>query len=265
MQTEEQKTWKELFQNLSFRHWMSLIWGLTIYVMCIATLFHVGRFLFHAQPRFFWPDYVPVESWATSLVVDLLLIFLFCGQHSFMASSLMKDIWNNSNVQLFQRSTYTLATAVVLEILVSFWKPIEYVMWDWGSSWDSTLFIIYICGWFLILLETLMMDHFELLGLKQIYFAVQGWNEPMKYKNNLVETLYSHSRHPILLGLLIILWSTPVMTVDHFFLCLVFIFYELLWNNIDKDDIQYVEDSLKNDIHLILQQRPNKVNNLLGH
>ncbi len=51
-------------------------------------------------------------------------------------------------------------------------------------------------------------------------------------------------RHPIFLGIFIVLWVTPVMTLDRFLLAFALSVFLLMGNRVDQEDIKYVEDQL---------------------
>jgi len=63
-------------------------------------------------------------------------------------------------------------------------------------------------------------------------------------------------RHPIVLAMVVALWSTPVMTIDRFILALGFTIYPLVSNHIDEQDVQYVEDQLTQEIIKVIQKKP---------
>ena len=70
---------------------------------------------------------------------------------------------------------------------------------------------------------TLIANHFELLGLRQAWLYATGRPyTPVDFKRHWV---YSYSRHPMMLGLLIIFWSTPDMTVTRLVLVISLTIY----------------------------------------
>ena len=64
-----------------------------------------------------------------------------------------------------------------------------------------------------------MINHFDLFGLKQVYDHWKG-NRPGPAKFT-VRFFYGFVRHPIMLGFLIAIWATPVMTVGHLLFSIV--------------------------------------------
>jgi hypothetical protein len=63
-------------------------------------------------------------------------------------------------------------------------------------------------------------------------------------KNEAAQKLYADMRHPIVLATLLVLWVTPVMTIDRFLLALGTTTYLILGNQIDEEDVNYVEAQL---------------------
>lgn len=55
------------------------------------------------------------------------------------------------------------------------------------------------------------MDLPEILGIKQIYYDIQGLNEPYLYKARSLNRLLSNIRHPSFVGFSLIFWITNLM------------------------------------------------------
>ena len=75
------------------------------------------------------------------------------------------------------------------------------------------LWVVNALGWVGVPLTTFMIDHFELVGLKQAFarfrrvsFQRRGFVSPL---------LYRYLRHPMMSSLLVGLWVTPRMTIGH--------------------------------------------------
>lgn len=67
-----------------------------------------------------------------------------------------------------------------------------------------------------MLFTTLVANYFELLGIRQARLYATGRPyTPLEFKRHWV---CRYSRHPMMLGLLVVIWATPDMSVS----CLVF-------------------------------------------
>ena len=151
---------------------------------------------------------------AQALVVDLALIALFGIQHSVMARPAFKQRWTQMVPTSVERSTYVLAAAIVLGLLLQFWHTIDGTIWDVrGSAVAPVIWAVFGIGWAVLLLSTFLINHFELFGLTQAWFHGRTREQaPPQLREPL---FYRYVRHPLYLGFVIAFWATPYMTMSH--------------------------------------------------
>ncbi len=158
---------------------------------------------------------------------DIALLSLFGLQHSVMARAGFKAWWTRIVPSHVERSTYVLASAVVLAFAMWQWQPVAGVVWQVeAASASYLLWGAFGFGWALIFLATFLTDHFDLFGLRQVYLNfVRKTYTHVPFRTLFV---YRYVRHPMMLGLLIAFWSVPTMTLGHLVFSVVFSLYVLI-------------------------------------
>jgi len=148
------------------------------------------------------------------LVLDFLLLVAFALQHSVMARSSFKARWMRIIPVVAERSTYVLATGLVLAPLLALWQPMPAIVWSVETPilrWS--VLGVALAGWAYLLAASFAINHFELFGLQQVYQALRG--RPLTRVPFRERWMYRFDRHPIMTGILIGIWVTPAMTLDH--------------------------------------------------
>lgn len=164
---------------------------------------------------------------AAALAINVALLSLFAVQHSGMARRGFKRMITKLVPKEMERSTYVLATCSVLAALFVYWEPMPTVIWEVESVAGAVaLQALSLLGWAIVALATINIDHFDLFGMRQTWFATIG----KQYRDLGFRTpgLYKWMRHPIQTGFLIAFWATPTMTYGHLLfagMCTGYIFF----------------------------------------
>ena len=172
-----------------------------------------------------------------SFLNNVLMITLFGLQHSLMARKTMKQLWGALIPPVLHRSTYVLASSVMLMVVFMQWIPMKYKIWNLAKTPVGTvLLIISLSGWLLALGSTFLKDHFKRYGLRQAYnfFHDQETQEDPLWS---MPGLYQYVRHPIAFGLLIAFWFTPTMTVGHLIFTLGMTTYLVVGTTLVDEDL----------------------------
>lgn len=202
------------------------IYGVVAYVIfLIAFLYAIG---------FVGNIWVPksIDSGAEiavlkAILIDALLLSIFALQHSIMARPVFKKWFISVFSRAIERSTYVLLSSVVLGLMYWQWQPLTTLVWKSDSKIITTMLLgLFFLGWFIVLLSTFMINHFELFGLKQIFDNLKNKQTPNpRFQTNY---FYKMVRHPIMLGFIIAFWATPTMTVGHLMFAVVTTLYILI-------------------------------------
>lgn len=182
-------------------------------------------------------DSAPTHSLGLALLIDLGLLSLFALQHSGMARPAFKRWLTRFIPAAAERSTYVLLSTVCLALLMWFWSPLGGVVWQVTSRWaELTLIALYFASWALLFYATVLIDHFDLFGLRQVWSALRGTTLPeLRF---VTPALYRIVRHPIYLGWLGIMWFTPSMTVSHLAFAVGGTLYILLGVKLEEADLE---------------------------
>jgi protein-S-isoprenylcysteine O-methyltransferase Ste14 len=217
------------------RRFSILLYGAVSYVVFFASFIYaigfVGNF---ATPTVL--DGEPTRPFVQAMLINLALLAGFALQHSVMARPAFKRRWTRIIPAAAERSTYVLASSLLMFGLFAFWQPMGGEIWNVGDPVGrSVLHGLYALGWALLLYSTFLINHFDLFGLRQVWLEFRGrpytklrFNEPV---------LYGIIRHPIYLSWMIIFWATPTMTVAHLVFAVMTTAYMLVAIPLEERDL----------------------------
>lgn len=179
----------------------------------------------------------PASDLLTALTVDILLVSLFAIQHSIMARPWFKRALVKYWPDAIERSLYVAMSALALYLLFRFWLPIPAILWQVESAtWRMVTWAIAGFGWGIVLLSTFLINHFELFGLRQIWFDWKGKTMPQQSFRQ--PFFYKLVRHPIYTGFLIAFWATPDMTAGHLVFSLAMTLYIFIGIRYEEKDLR---------------------------
>jgi protein-S-isoprenylcysteine O-methyltransferase Ste14 len=202
-------------------------------IFLVSAIYAIGFF-----GNFVVPSSIDVGAPAgpgEAVVINLLLLGLFAVQHSVMARPAFKR-WTASILPgAYQRSTYVLLSSLILLLLFAEWRPIPAPVWQFGGPAAWLMIAIYWLGWIVVFGSTFMIDHFDLLGLRQAVFALRGAELPgQTFRTPL---LYRIVRHPLMLGFILVFWATPAMTTGHLLFAFMSTAYILVALQLEERDL----------------------------
>jgi protein-S-isoprenylcysteine O-methyltransferase Ste14 len=182
----------------------------------------------------------------SAFMINLMLMGLFGIQHSLMARPRFKRWWLTIISEPLERSTYVLFSCLAIILLCGYWQPLPQVLWQVDNAVGHTLLLgLFWGGWLFSLYASFLINHFDLVGVRQVYCYWQGQEYvPLPFK---IVSVYKYVRHPIMLGTLIGLWVTPKMTVGHLLLSTGFTLYIFIGVYFEEKDLEALYGKVYND------------------
>ena len=163
----------------------------------------------------------------TSTSLNFALLTLFAVHHSVMARSWAKRWLATWFPESLERSLYVATAGLLLLLQLWFWQPLPQPIWHIESvAVRALVWLVFAVGVTLSAASTFAFDHAHLFGLRQAFsdWRKTGVMEPEFH----TPWLYRQARHPMQLGILLFLWSTPTMTLGQLQLALGFTAYILV-------------------------------------
>lgn len=214
---------------------LAFLYGVICYGVFFLTFLYLIGFVSNlVVPRSI--DVGPATDPGLALLINIGLLALFGVQHSVMARPGFKRRWTRIVPRPIERSTYVLIASAVLIFLFWQWRPMTTTVWSVESpAGQAILWTIFGAGFFLVLLTTFMINHFDLFGLRQVWLHMR--QKPYSQVGFTVRYLYRFVRHPLYLGFLLAFWATPRMTVGHLVFALGMTAYILIAVRYEERDL----------------------------
>jgi protein-S-isoprenylcysteine O-methyltransferase Ste14 len=218
-----------------YRTWY-LLFATFVYLIFFATFLYLPLFV----ADLFVPKTINSGNEGNlfaALAVNLGLLSAFAVQHTIMARPAFKSWWTKWVPESIERSVFVLAASVILILTFIFWQPMTAIVWKVDNIvLQTVLWTLFFGGFFLALYSSLLIDHFELFGLRQAWNAWRGVELPPPEFQE--KSLYRYVRHPLMSGLLLMVWSAPTMTVGRLFFNLVITLYVFVGTALEERDLQ---------------------------
>lgn len=217
------------------RRRLFFIYGATAYVLFLGVYAYMAGFLGNVWvPKSI--DSASGEPVAAAVFINLALLALFGVQHSVMARPAFKRIWTRIIPEPIERSTYVMASNAVTILLMWQWRGMDQVVWHVEQpALRAAIWSLFAAGWLLVPAVTMMIHHFDLFGMRQVWLHLRGREcESLPFRTPL---LYKHVRHPLYIGWMIFFWATPTMTVGHLLFAGVLTGYMVLVVRFEERDL----------------------------
>ncbi len=213
----------------------ALVYGTASYAVSLATVLYTIGFLGNMLVPKSIDSGTPFPL-ADAVPVNAGLLGLFALQHSIMARRGFKAIWTRIVPKPVERSTYVLSACGVLLLLFWQWRSVPEPVWRVEHGTGVLILTgLFWLGWGIVVLSAAMIDHFDLFGLRQTCARFKRRKSPPDRFRT--PGFYRFVRHPLMLGLVIAFWATPVMSAGHLMFSVAATGYILLAIPLEERDL----------------------------
>ncbi|MEO0913954.1 MAG: methyltransferase, partial [Pseudomonadota bacterium] len=148
-----------------------------------------------------------------AVAINLGLIFLFGFLHSLLARERAKRLLLKVLPAAAERSTFVVQSSLCLALAMWQWQPLGGTIWHLEGAAAVPAYLVFAIGAGIVLWSTFLIDHFELFGLRQIWSHLR--QQPMPEAEFRTPALYRIVRHPMQLGVILLVFATPHLTLGH--------------------------------------------------
>ena len=157
------------------------------------------------------------KSFVGALQMDIALIMVFVIPHTVLASPVTKKAMGLP--KSIERAFYVMQSQLLVHAQMHFWQNFEGPkLWDVSANTTATsaIYAVFMFGFVFLLTSTFALDHFDLCGLSQAFGfdinAKLGLSAKTNKHGIVSRAHYNIVAHPIMTGMMIGCWATPVMS-----------------------------------------------------
>ncbi len=216
------------------KRWSFFVYGIFCHLLFLVTFAYLVGFVGNlVVPKSI--DSTPTDP-LPAIVCDLLLVVLFGLQHSVMARPWFKRSWTRLVPEPIERSTYVLLSCVAVGLMMWQWRSLDAIVWNVENPvGGGLLWALFASGWLLVPFVSLMINHFDLFGTRQVWLYLRG--RPFTSLPFRTPLLYNRIRHPLYVGFALALWATPTMSLGHLLFAGALTGYMILAAQIEERDL----------------------------
>jgi len=190
------------------------LYGVLAYVLFLVVFSYMAGFLLSILvPKAINDPAGVTVGLGAAVAINLGLIAVFGFFHSLLARERVKQALRKVLPAAAERSTYVVQSSLCLALAMWQWQPLDGTIWVVEGLGAGRFYALFAVGAGLVLWSTFLIDHFELFGLRQIWSHLRG--QPMPEPEFRTPALYRLVRHPMQLGVVVLLVATPHMTLGH--------------------------------------------------
>jgi protein-S-isoprenylcysteine O-methyltransferase Ste14 len=191
------------------RRFLYLVYGSLAYLLFVGTwAYFIGFLSGIGVPKSI--DGGPATGRLATVAWDIGLLAIFFTHHSVMARSGAKRLLTKAISPVVERATYVLVASLALDLLFWRWRPLPAVVWQAQGLGRLVVLVGFWTGVILALVAAFTIDGFDLFGLRQVLVHFRG--RAPKRAAFATPGLYRLVRHPLMTGILLSLWSVPIMS-----------------------------------------------------
>ncbi len=209
-----------------------LLYGSLCYLVLVATVAYAIGFFGNAELTNTL-DGIPARPLLSSILLNASLLMLWFVQRNAFSNASFQQ-WMRRKIPLpLHQCTHVMLSCLYLLFLMWLWQPVGGLVWSVENSIAQTILtILYLAGWGTVIVGSFLANHFEWTGLRRLWAYYK--NKNLKPRPMQMPGFYKLVRHQIFLGMFLILWSTPKMTIVHLLLAILLTGYYFVFIRPDE-------------------------------
>jgi protein-S-isoprenylcysteine O-methyltransferase Ste14 len=162
-----------------------------------------------------------------SIIINIFLLLQFPILHSFLLTNsgrrFLRFFAPRNYAKTLETTIYATIASIQLLLLFLLWTPSNIVIYDLKYPVNVLNFLFFILGWILLAISSFQAGY-------KVQTGSLGWismflSEKPKFPPMPVNGLFKLMRQPIYFSFCIVLWTSPTMTLDLFFLAFCYSLY----------------------------------------
>ncbi len=206
-----------------------LLWTLTLLGRTLADVPLIAFLVWLAIPQ-------EGSGGVPAILTNVALFLAFGAVHSLLARSPAKRVVARVAGELAVRPIFIAVAGTSLVALVVLWQQPGGVVWRLDGVLSIAIYGLYALGGIGLIVSAFGFDYLEFLGVRQLVRAFEGRAQrPNAFS---VRGPYAYCRHPQYSILLLMLWTTPVMTVGRLELAALASIYLLVGTFLEERNLR---------------------------